>query len=174
MTMQPQQTAAPQGGLTITEKAIEQHMYAKLQPNEQSIITRVYVAGMKVLFSPQTHQQMVQEFEQQMQKGVDVGSLIGTDIAHIMVVLYNESKGTMPKGALIPAGTLLVAKACEFLNGDHMAPVTDKNFTNAVHVMSVALMSKFDSGFAAKVGGAQSGQPTAPTGMLSIPQQGAQ
>ena len=172
--MQPQQAAQQQGGtLTITEQLVQQKMFQKLQPNEQSIITRVYQAGMKILFSPQTHQQMVSEFEQQLQKGVDVGQLIGTDMAHIMIVLWNESKGTMPKGALIPAGTLLVAKACEFLKDDSIAPVTDANFSSAVHVMTSALMAKFDPKFAATMQSAQA-PATAPTqpqppasGMLS-------
>jgi hypothetical protein len=160
--------------LTITEKAIEQKMFSKLKPGDQQIITRVYVAGMKVLFSPQTHAKMLAEFQSQMQHGIDVGSLIGTDMAHIMVVLFNESKGTMPKGALVSAGTLLVAKACEFLNEDKVTPVTDADFTAAVHLMTTVLLSKFDKGFGAKVGGAQQGtsQPAVPAaGAPAQPQQ---
>lgn len=158
--------------LTVSEKAIEQHMFAKLKPGDQAIITRVYVAGMKVLFSPQTHQQMLTEFESQMKRGVDIGSLIGTDMAHIMLVLWNESKGTMPKGALVPAGTLLVAKACEFLSGDNIMPVTDADFSTAVHVMTAALMSKFDAGFAAKVGQQPggAGSPASPSSPAAAPQ----
>jgi hypothetical protein len=149
--------------LTITEQAIEQKIFAKLDKNDRSIITRVYVAGMKVLFSPATHQKMVSEFESQLKSGHDVGSVIGMDIAHIMVVLFNESKGTMPKGAIIPAGTMLIAKACEFMNEDKIASVTDADFGAAVHMMSTVVMSKFDKGFASKMGG-QNAQPNAQQG----------
>jgi len=169
--MQPQQAQAS-GTFTITEQALETEMMKKLKPNDQSVLTRVYTAGMKILFSPETHQKMVQEFDQQMQKGVDVGQLIGTDIAHIMVLLFNESKGTMPKGVLIPAGTLLIAKSCEFLHEDHIAPVTDQNFSDAVHVMTSAVMSKFDPSFAAKVGGQQApAQNAQPASTAPAPQQ---
>jgi len=168
--MQPQQAQAS-GTFTITEQALETEMMKKLKPNDQSVLTRVYTAGMKILFSPETHQKMVQEFEQQMQKGVDVGQLIGTDIAHIMVLLFNESKGTMPKGVLIPAGTLLIAKSCEFLHEDHIAPVTDQNFSDAVHVMTSAVMSKFSPSFAAKIGAPPTPmQPASPQGQPIQPQ----
>jgi len=165
--MQAQQPAQASGSLTVSSQALEAAMLKKLQPNDKSILLRVFTAGMKILFSPQTHQQMLQEFEQQMQKGVDVGQLIGTDITHIMVLLFNESKGSMPKGVLVPVGTLLIAKACEFLNEEHIAPVTDQNFSDAVHVMTSAVMAKFDAGFAAKVGAqqtpVQNSQPASPS-----------
>ena len=87
------------GQLTITEKSIETEVMKKLPPQAQSIVMRVYTAGMKVLFSPQTHGQVVQGFEQQMQQGgsADMASHLGTDLANLMLLLFKESKGTMPK-----------------------------------------------------------------------------
>lgn len=156
--------------LTITEATIEKHIMEKAPPQAQSIIKRVYLAGMKLIFSPQTHGQMMDEFAKQMQQSNDLAGNLGTDIAHIMLILFQQSKGTMPQGALIPAGAMLLAKTCEYLAETNQAQVDDAVFANALHLMSVALMSKFDKGFAQKMGAEPSGmvgqpapQPMAPT-----------
>lgn len=174
------------GNLTITEAAVEQHVFAKLQPKQRADVKRVYLAGMKVIFDPKTHGQLVQGFEQQMKQSDDLAGNIGADIAHIIIILYGKSKGTMPLGSAIPAGSLLLAKLCEFLASTNAAPVDDTTFTKALHIMSVALLSKFDPKFKQKMGGnpdettpaAATGQPAPdaaqqpapPSGLLAQPQ----
>jgi len=163
--------------LTITEQALEKQILPKLPANDQTVIMRVYHAGMHMIFSSQTHEQMVQGFEQQMQQKQDIGSALGTDIANIMLVLFQQSKGTMPQGALIPAGTLLLAKVCEFLNSTGTAQVTDAIFADATHLLASVLQSKFNQKFGQHVSGqaqpeqqsAQAApQPSAqPSGMLA-------
>jgi len=158
----------------ITEAAMEKYMFAKISPASQSIITRVYLAGMKLLFSSQMHSQLLQEFQQQVQQGHAIGDVLGTDIAHIVLILYQESKGTMPKGAMIPAGTLLLAKATEFLNESKLDQVTSSDFADAVRIMSTAIQAKADPNFAQRMGAAQpqAAQPTPPAQPMQQPPQG--
>lgn len=157
--------------LTITESAVEQHVFAKLQPNQRADVKRVYLAGMKMIFDPKTHGQLVQGFEQQMKQSDDLAGNLGADIAHIIIILYGKSKGTMPLGSAIPAGSLLLAKVCEFVASTNAAQVDDTIFTKALHIMSVALLGKFDPKFKQKMEGGQQEQPPANAGgMLAQPQ----
>lgn len=141
----------------VKEADVEKYIMQKTPPQAQGVIKRVYLAGMQLLFSKQTHAQMLQEFQSQLQQGHDIGSVLGTDMVHIMLILYQESKNTMPPGALIPAGTMLLAKVAEFLNDSGTAQVTSADFAQAVHMMTAVLKSKAQGG--------QSPQAQ-PTGMM--------
>lgn len=152
----------------ITEANMEKYIFSKVKDEQaQMVIKRIYLAGMKILFSPQTHDAMMQDFMEQLkQGGHDVGSVLGADIAHIMIMMYGLSKGTMPLGALIPAGTMLLAKVTEFLNDTGTAQVSDQDFANASHMLATVLQSKFDPKFAQQVTPNQGTMPAQPTGML--------
>ena len=167
---------------TIKEADIEQHIMAKLPAVAQNIVKRVYLAGMKFLFSPATHDKIMKELDHDLATlPSSIGTQLGANAAHMMIFLFNQSKGTMPKGAMIPAGVMLLAKFCEFLNESGTPPLTDKVFTEAVHVMTVALMSHFDKNFNQKIGAQQiadqvrqaHGMPTAQQ-QPQAPQQTAQ
>lgn len=148
---------------TISEKLLEQHMEKKMQPNDWHVVQRVYVAGMQLLFSQQTHNQLLQEFIKGVQDnpGHNIGDILGTDMAHIMMILFAESKNTMPPIAIIPATTLLTAKVCEFLNHTGILPITDKGFSDAVHMASTVLQSKLDPSFNKRIGMQQQQAPAA-------------
>jgi hypothetical protein len=176
------QPTPPIGALTITEAALEQQISAKLKPEQMSAVKRIYIGGMKFLFSPQTHKQVFDEFMKGVQQNAqhDIGSVLGADMAHVMLILYGESKGTMPPIAIIPAATLLIAKTCEFLNTTKTMPITDKDFGTAVHMMSTVIQSKLNPKFNQSIGAQSNAQPATPTappaaqpsGMMAQPQGG--
>lgn len=166
------QTAAQGQPQQITEQGLEQAMFQKIGQNEQNIIKRVYLAGMALLFSQKTHKQFLNEFMQQLKQQNqqhDLGSILGTDIVHIMLLLFGESKGTMPKGALIPAGTLLLAKVMEFINDSHIAQMTPQDFAQAAHLMATVLHAKFDKNYAKQLSSAsESGNSPVASGNLPL------
>ena len=84
-----------------------------------------------------------------------------------------KSKGQMPKASLIPAAIMLLAKICEFLDKTKDAPVDDKVFADASHIVTVALMAKFDKKYADNLN-AQGGAPAEqqPAQMQQPPAQG--
>jgi hypothetical protein len=86
---------------------------------------------MKVMFSPQTHQMMLTELDA---KG-DIVDNLAKGAAKLMAVLFQQSKGTMPQDLLIPAGGVLLAKACEFLNKSGQA-VSETQFQQAMVKMA--------------------------------------
>ena len=141
---------------TITEQSLEQEFKAKMNPADYSALQRAYTAGLRFAFSPQTHGQVLQQFERDLQTHPDAGAVIGTDVAHLMIMLINESKGTIPQQVVGPCAILLLAKACEFISTTHVAEITDVTFAEAVKVLVAGVSQAVDPNYRNKVnGGAQ-------------------
>lgn len=155
--------------LTIKESELEKYIMDKAPQQLRGPIERVYVAGMHMIFSPNMHDQMVKEFNQQISGGGDVAGHLGSDITHIMIALYNQSKGQIPQAAIIPAAIMLLAKICEFLDKTKDVAVDDKVFADASHIATVALMSKFDKKYANGIGAKE--EDSTPTSQPAPPQQ---
>ena len=158
---------------TITEQSLEQEFKAKMKPADFSALQRAYTAGLRFAFSPQSHGQVLQQFERDLKTHPDVADVIGADVAHLMIFLINESKGTMPQQIIGPCAILLLAKACEFIAQTNIAPITDVTFAQAVKVLVAGVSQAVDPNYRNKVqGGAQPAAPAAPTGLLNAPAQG--
>jgi hypothetical protein len=110
---------------------LQKNISAKLDPAKQNALERIVLAGMKVMFSPQTHQMMLQELD----GPGDIVTKLAEGIAKLMGLLFQQSKGSMPGDLLIPAGGILMAKACEFLNLSG-TPVTDDQMGQAMVKMT--------------------------------------
>lgn len=150
---------------TITEQSLEQEFSKKLNPQDMNNLRRAYLMGMKFIFSPQTHGQVLQQFERDLQTHPDTAGVIGADVAHLVIMLINESKGTMPQQIIGPCAVLLLAKACEFINEAKVVQITDQTFSAAAKIMATAISAALDPNFRNKVGQAQ---PQAqPGGMLT-------
>lgn len=121
-------------GLTINSDEIEKNILAKAGQHANAI-SRVVVAGMKILFSPGTHDQLFGSLN----KNSPISEQIGAAAVHIMLIMYQDSKGTMPGQAMIPAGTILLAKVVEYLNRTKMFPVNDDTYIEAVKIFVVGL-----------------------------------
>lgn len=134
--------------MKITADDLRGKILGALDPESQTIVRRVAVAGQQVLFSQQTHNQV---FDDMMSGQGDVSAKLGNGIAHNMLVLFDQSKATMPKGALLPAGGILLANAAEFSDKNGVAPVDDAAFGEALQAMSVKIFDRFDPGFRQKV-----------------------
>lgn len=126
----------PRAGLNPNVNLIDanlwqQHLNAKLPPAKQQALERIVVAGMKVMFDKQTHQMMLTELD----APGDMVTKLAEAATRLMILLYKHSNGTMPGDLIIPAGGVLMAKACEFLNhtGD---TVTEDQFRQALTAMT--------------------------------------
>lgn len=160
---------------TITEKSLEQAFQQKMNPADFSALQRAYTAGLRFAFSPQTHGQVLQQFERDLKTHPDTAGVLGTDVAHLTILLVNESKGTMPQQIIGPCSVLLLAKACEFISTAHVAEITDVTFTEAVKVMAAGVTAALNPSYRQKVaGGSAPTQTSAPpsTGLLGQQTQG--
>lgn len=109
----------------------QKHLNAKLSPPKQQALDRIVVAGMKVMFSPQTHKMMLQELD----APSDIVTKLAEGITKLMIMLVRHSNGTMPGDLIIPAGGVLLAKVCEFLNKTG-EPVSEDQFRQAITQMT--------------------------------------
>jgi hypothetical protein len=166
--------------LTITADHAKASLFKSLKPEEQSIIGRVIYAGMKMLFDQTMNDKVVEGLKQAVEgKGMDVADALGIGVGHTLVIMYNESKGTMPLGALLPAGYVLLAKMFEFVNETKMFPVTDEDFGQAMQMTNAVINRTFnpdhnkdlvEQGKSAISQGQQTEQQAQPAGLLAQPQ----
>lgn len=145
----------------------------QLPPELQDAYERVVAAGMKVLFSKETHKYMLEQLDA---PGSNAEKL-GKGIAKVMVFLYNESNGSMPQEILVPAAMILLLRAAEFVNESGKGQVADEEIGQAMEILIDSLFegfgadrSEFDAALAQ---GEQPAAPAAPAqpGLLA---QGAQ
>ena len=86
--------------LQKTEAATE----AKVPPKYKGAFQRIVAAGLRVMYSEQTHDMMVKE----LQKPQDPSINIGEGVAKLMGILWSQGKGTLPMQAMmhhLPPGT---------------------------------------------------------------------
>ena len=163
-------TNKPKGGFTIKADDVEKHVLEKAGENAPAI-ERVVAAGMKLLFSKESHNKIFDEIRPQDQ--VPLEDEIGAGAVQVMKILISESKGTMPGEAVIPAGTILIAKTCEFIHKSKMANVKNSDFTGAVEMMNAVLQRDAKAEIdAQKGGGTQLSSPQAAPEKPMPPQAG--
>lgn len=103
-------------------KDIGEQVAASMPKQFQEAFARVVKAGMKVIFSDETHDDVIELLNKN--EG-DLGVGLGQQMAGLMGILVQKSNGTMPSEVIIPAGVYLLSKAAEFIEkvtGEEMAP----------------------------------------------------
>lgn len=133
----------PSGTLTITAEYAKQSLFKNLGEKEQNIIGRVIYAGMKLLFTPEMNAKVVEGIKRQ-DEGMDISDKLGIGVGHTLVIMYTESKGTMPLGAMFPAGYVLLAKMYEFVDQTGLAEVTDEDFGESMQMMNAVIEKTFN------------------------------
>ena len=155
--MQAEGQEQESGSLTITSDLVKKHIYEQLKdPKDRAIIDRIVYAGLRVMFSKETHQLMLDEINR---TDIPIEDRLGNGIASLMFILFDQSKNKMPQGAIIPAGSILLAKAAEFVDQTGLAEVTDDTYADAAETMTTVIMGKFDPIYAEKIGKAKAGLP---------------
>lgn len=120
----------------VTPQSVMAHMH--LPPHMQQPFQAVIVAGMKVLFSQQTHAMVLK----QINGPGPMSQKLGDGIAGLMALLFQESQRSIPPQLLIPAGMVLMAHAADYLNKTGN-PVTSQDFGLATQVMVESLLKAF-------------------------------
>lgn len=111
----------------------------QIPPDMQEAYDRVVVAGMKIMFSKETHRIMLKE----MQKEGPVGQRLGQGVAGLMLIMVKESNNTMPPQIIIPAGIELLMQAVDFMKKTDMANPTNEEIGEAMQIMINTIMEKF-------------------------------
>lgn len=111
----------------------------KMPPEFQEAYERVVIAGMKVMFSKESHKLMLAE----LQKEGPIGQKLGMGIAGLMLLLFKESNQTMPPQVIIPAGVELLMQAADFIRNTKMEKITNADIGEAMELMTSTILQKF-------------------------------
>lgn len=99
---------------------------------------QIVLAGMKVMFSDQTHPLMMAA----LRSDSDLAHGVGMGVTQLITLLFRQSKGQMPIPAIIPAAILLVCEALDFVEKAKIGQVTPQVIAQAVQVVTAYLMQK--------------------------------
>jgi len=111
----------------------------KMPPELQEAYERVVIAGMKVMFSKQTHQYFIDQLQAEGQ----MAQKLGQGVAGLMMFLFKESNQTIPPEVIIPAGIRLLTKAADFINQSGKAKVSNQEIGDAMELMITTLLTQF-------------------------------
>jgi len=120
--------------------AIAEDISGNIPKEFQEAFARVVKAGMKVIFSEETHEDIIQMLNKS--EG-DIGEMLGSQIASLMAMLYQKSNQTMPGEVIVPAGTYLLAQAAEFLETVTEEEMAPEIIAQAMQTMIDSLMRGF-------------------------------
>ncbi|CAB4159587.1 hypothetical protein UFOVP715_16 [uncultured Caudovirales phage] len=128
--------ARPEGD-ELTNEAVSKDI--KMPPELQEAYDRVVIAGMKVMFSKESHRAMLQEI----QRPGPMGQRLGKGIAGLLLLLFKESNGTMPPAVMIPAGVKLLMEAVDFLRKSGLEKPTNADIGEGIQIMMTTVLEKF-------------------------------
>lgn len=124
-------------GEDLDTQAIKDNI--KMPPELQEAYERVVIAGMKVMFSKESHKLMLDE----LQKEGPMGQKLGTGIAGLMLLLVKESNGTLPPEVIVPAGINLLTRAADFIRKSKIEKITNGDIGEAMEVFISTILEKF-------------------------------
>jgi hypothetical protein len=107
--------------------------------NFQEAFSKVVQAGMKVMFSEETHDLMIEQLNAE----GDLGQKAGESIAGLMLMLFKKSNETMPLEVIMPAGTYLLAEAGDFIEKVTKEELTPDILADAMQTMLETIATKF-------------------------------
>ena len=128
--------ARPEGD-DLSTKTVTDNI--KMPPDLQKAYDRVVIAGMKVMFSKESHRVMLQEI----QRPGPLDQRLGKGIAGLMLMLFKESNGSIPPNVIIPAGVKLLMEAVDFLRDSGLEKPTNADIGNGMEIMISTILEKF-------------------------------
>jgi len=126
----------PQGN-DLSAEAVSNNI--KMPPELQEAYDRVVIAGMKVMFSDESHKMMLQFMDEE----GPADEKLGKGIAGLMLILFKESNETIPPQVIIPAAVQLLMRAAEFAKQSGMGEISNKDIAGGIELMIAIILEKF-------------------------------
>jgi hypothetical protein len=165
--------ARPQGN-EITPESVDSKI--KVPAELQEAYEKVVVAGMKIMYSKESHRVMLEEIK----RPGPMGERLGKGITGLMLLMIKESNNTMPPAVVIPAGIKLMMEAVDFLRKTGIADPTNEEIGQGMETFISMILQQFGAD-PAKLEGALSqfsndnipAAPEAASAAPAAPMQGA-
>ena len=111
----------------------------KLPSELEEMYQRVVIAGMKVMFSDESHHLL----EKELQGPGTTEEKLGRGLAGLMLLLFKQSNKTLPPQVIIPAGIELMMNAVEYFQKTDKVKISDQDIGQAIQIMLGVLMHAF-------------------------------
>lgn len=155
----PEQAAQPQAGGAFQRPDISK----SIPPEQQDAVARIVAAGMKVMYAPDTREQILQV----VQSRDPMPKKLAESVVGLLLVM--DQRKTLPAEALPWAAVELLGEAAEILQAAKQ-PVSDEDFKAACTMAVWLIARKMGASDDEIVNGlGQAGQPT----QAPMPQGGA-
>lgn len=128
----------------ILEK-VRQGVESKLPPQAKDDFDRIVVAGMKILYSPQTHP-VVQQLYDKVQQGGFQPQAIATGMVNFLGMIYRASRGKMSVPAAYPAGIVLLTYVLDDLEKTRGLQITEPLVKEVGKIMAQQIIEMFKNG----------------------------
>lgn len=133
MGLMDQAKPAPQEGPAFTPQDPRKFV----PPEQHDAVEKVFVAGMKVMYSPQ----MADEREAALASPEPAPKVLADNVTGLLLTLDQQAKGGLPEQAIFPAGVLLVNEAATLLTTGGKQ-VTQEDYNGALQILYVQLGKK--------------------------------
>lgn len=113
-------------------------LLAKTDPRMRPAIDKTVQAGERVMYAPQTRAQLM--------AALGDGSnpeTIGGGIAKVLGVLFHKTHNTLPMQVGVPAATILLLEALQFIEDSGKAKVTPEMLAECTKAMGSAVLQMF-------------------------------
>lgn len=117
----------------------EQAVRAKVPPDQMKAFEKIIAAGVKVMYSEGMHKLILQQF----QSNDNPAEAAGEGAAKLMGILINQSKGTMPMEAGMPASDVILLEILDMLDELGKLKVDKNTLAEAAQSKASALMQLF-------------------------------
>lgn len=118
---------------------IQNGVKAKLPANMQEPFQKVTIAGMKLMFDPQSHDLLVKGLKQTPNMTDNVGRCAAGAVAF----MFQKSNHTMPVKVVAPASIYLMCEMLDFLEKAGKIKITKDVVAQSTKAAAATLMKKF-------------------------------
>lgn len=149
---QPPGAGAPQGEITSADQAAEslddpllkqaeQEIDASVPEEHRAMYESIVVAGMNVMFSPQTSQLI----EQQLAEGGDLANNVSDGVAKLIMIVFNEAGQDVNQfaPASVLAAVALLMQALDYAEQAHGAQITPEVIAQATKMTQLKVLKSF-------------------------------
>lgn len=133
-----------EAGSEFDSAQIEDPIMDQLQGQAKTDVKRVVDQGSKFLFSQETMPTIFESIRPDDE--VPLADEMGAAAVNIMKILFEKSGGSMPGEAVIPAGSILLARAGEFINEHGIDKVTYDIYAEANKIFSEVIVDEARKG----------------------------